>query len=298
MSIPMILPGAVIDLMARTKGAILPPGRYRITAEVTARGRRVRLNQAFTLYAPNTVATRAGRLVDAVAEAEPGRTGEARARWTNRGNVAFSARVVAEVRAIGSGGTGEVLHRADLRSQRVEPGAGADTHGELPPLPTGSYEVTFRLLDGARELDRRTIGLTPAARRSLGARIHGWLSVHPLWLPGALLALLGLVLAAALRRERRTRQRLERLEDLLLGVARPSPRPTADAVLAETAAALDLNSATVEDLVRIPGIGPRGAHRIVASRTADGRYGSVDDLVRVEGFGQIRVRKLRDRLSA
>src|SRR5262245_36174918 len=51
------------------------------------------------------------------------------------------------------------------------------------------------------------------------------------------------------------------------------------------AAALDLNRATVEELDRLPGIGPVLARRIVEHRERHGRFGSVDELLGVPGIG-------------
>jgi len=56
---------------------------------------------------------------------------------------------------------------------------------------------------------------------------------------------------------------------------------------------LDLNEAGVDDLARLPGVGPGLAQRIVAARNADGRFSSVDDLRRVRGLGRVRRERLR-----
>lgn len=50
-------------------------------------------------------------------------------------------------------------------------------------------------------------------------------------------------------------------------------------------AVVELNSASAEQLERLPGIGPALAARIVESRTVDGRFTSVADLDRVRGIG-------------
>jgi competence protein ComEA len=58
-------------------------------------------------------------------------------------------------------------------------------------------------------------------------------------------------------------------------------------------APLDLNSATVEQLDALPGVGPVTAQRIVEWRTRNGRFASVDQLREVEGIGERRFGQLR-----
>jgi competence protein ComEA len=57
-------------------------------------------------------------------------------------------------------------------------------------------------------------------------------------------------------------------------------------------APLDLNGATVEDLKRLPGIGPKLAEAIVAAREKK-QFASVDELRRVKGIGPKTLEKVR-----
>jgi competence protein ComEA len=57
---------------------------------------------------------------------------------------------------------------------------------------------------------------------------------------------------------------------------------------------VDLNTATVEQLDTLPGIGPVTAAAIVAWREAHGSFGSVEQLSEVDGIGPARLDKLRD----
>ncbi|MFO7562229.1 MAG: helix-hairpin-helix domain-containing protein [Enhygromyxa sp.] len=54
---------------------------------------------------------------------------------------------------------------------------------------------------------------------------------------------------------------------------------------------VDLNSASIDELASLPGIGPVIAERIVAGRP----YASVDELLRVKGIGPARLKALRPR---
>jgi competence ComEA-like helix-hairpin-helix protein len=55
---------------------------------------------------------------------------------------------------------------------------------------------------------------------------------------------------------------------------------------------VDINSAGEADLIRLPGVGPVAAARILAERAAGGPFASVEDLTRVPGFGPAKVRVL------
>jgi competence ComEA-like helix-hairpin-helix protein len=56
---------------------------------------------------------------------------------------------------------------------------------------------------------------------------------------------------------------------------------------------VDLNRATAAELQALPGIGPALAERIVASRAAEGPFRTVDDLLRVAGIGPAKLERLR-----
>lgn len=59
-----------------------------------------------------------------------------------------------------------------------------------------------------------------------------------------------------------------------------------------------VNSATVEELACLPGIGPSLAARIVTYRTAHGPFGEVQQLQQVPGIGPARVRQLQGKARA
>ena len=62
--------------------------------------------------------------------------------------------------------------------------------------------------------------------------------------------------------------------------------------------AIDINSAPVEDLQRLPGIGEKRAQAIVAWREEHGPFQSVDELVQVSGIGEKLLAGLRDYAAA
>ncbi len=65
-----------------------------------------------------------------------------------------------------------------------------------------------------------------------------------------------------------------------------------DAQLAD-ARAVDVNTAGVAELERLPGVGPALAARIVAYRESRGRFRRVEELEAVQGLGPATVEKLK-----
>lgn len=99
-------------------------------------------------------------------------------------------------------------------------------------------------------------------------------------------------------------------EQVVVGISTPAGQPSAlgssvsgDASRApaagptpksgKAAEPLDLNTATVDQLDALPGVGPVTAAAIVAWRDANGIFASVDQLGEVDGIGTARLEKLR-----
>lgn len=62
-------------------------------------------------------------------------------------------------------------------------------------------------------------------------------------------------------------------------------------------AAVNLNTATKDDLAGIKGIGPVKAQSIIDYRKKNGSFKSVDELDNVKGFGSKSVQKIRSELT-
>ena len=56
---------------------------------------------------------------------------------------------------------------------------------------------------------------------------------------------------------------------------------------------VDLNTATVQELEQLPGIGPTTAKSIVRFRTKSGPFRRVEDLLAVRGISETKLQKLR-----
>ena len=68
---------------------------------------------------------------------------------------------------------------------------------------------------------------------------------------------------------------------------------TAATVTATATAPVNLNTATVEQLATIPGVGPRMAERIIDYRQKNGGFKKVEDLMNVSGVGEKSFLKMK-----
>jgi len=81
----------------------------------------------------------------------------------------------------------------------------------------------------------------------------------------------------------------------LAGITVTTPASAADRSAGQQLATerLNLNTATVEELVQLKGIGETIARRIVEYRDQHGPFRSVDDLLQVKGIGEKKLEALR-----
>lgn len=74
-------------------------------------------------------------------------------------------------------------------------------------------------------------------------------------------------------------------------------RAAASSELTPDVTPVDINTAGVEELATLPGIGGKLAERIVKYRADNGDFASVDDLLNVSGIGEGKLAALRDYVS-
>ena len=61
---------------------------------------------------------------------------------------------------------------------------------------------------------------------------------------------------------------------------------------------VNLNTATIEQLTTLPGIGPKTAERIIEYRTKSGGFKKIEELMNVKGIGEKSFLKLKPLVSA
>jgi len=83
---------------------------------------------------------------------------------------------------------------------------------------------------------------------------------------------------------------------LIAGTAVYSAPFQAQAPAAEKAT-LNLNSATLDQLATLPGIGPKVAERILEYRTKNGDFKKIEELMNVKGIGEKSFLKIKPLVS-
>ena len=83
-----------------------------------------------------------------------------------------------------------------------------------------------------------------------------------------------------------------------LPAAESPSTPAADPIPAETdPIVVNINTATVQELEALPGIGPVVAQRIVAYRDEHGAFRTVEELTKVKGIGESKLEELLDLIT-
>jgi len=60
---------------------------------------------------------------------------------------------------------------------------------------------------------------------------------------------------------------------------------------------ININKASLEQLVYLPGIGPELAKRIIEYREKNGKFASILELEKVKGIGEIKLQKIKEKIA-
>lgn len=266
---------------------LLPAGDYRVECSMRFGRRPSRITERFRLSAPNTLPTAELKLDALNGAGEIGGPAEATIRFRNAGSKATNAFINLSLARLGQGNP-RIVARKRLSEGSLGPGARKTAAGELGEVTAGgNWRITAELTDGRDRFGSLTADFVAAKKKGLGERILDALK-NLLWLWILLVLAAILYVLWRLRRDRR------RLEEELERASAAAPPPLAPAAPPSSPGRVNVNSAPVEELMTLPGVGRRAAERIVEHRAAHGPFESLDDLRAIEGFHAERIRRLRE----
>ena len=323
----IVLPGYEREYPILVK-KILPAGSYEMSCAMRFGKVASRRTLKFKLSGPNTLPTPKLKLTKASASGEVGSSAHVHVVFRNAGTAPSNA--VLKVALEPAGTTKAIVKKvvpqgsvAGGQSKTVDVTLGSD-------LQLGTYAADVILSDGKQDVDQLTASFTTTKHKGFFTKIWNWVKDHIAWLLLLLLLLGFLILFLLYRRRRREmEEELEAARAAQVAVPAAAPRaaaapepappprrptppapepapappppppPPAPPLVHEPApipsdgARINLNTASVEELMTLPGVGRRAAERIVAHREARGGFGSLEELTEIEGFHAERINRLR-----
>ncbi len=89
-------------------------------------------------------------------------------------------------------------------------------------------------------------------------------------------------------------QASEKVEKKETSPEKQAPKPETKKVAKQPEAPININTASEEELMKLPGVGPKLAKGIVEYRTKNGPFNAPEDLMKVKGIGQKKFEKMKD----
>jgi competence protein ComEA len=75
-----------------------------------------------------------------------------------------------------------------------------------------------------------------------------------------------------------------------------APLAAAQNTKPQTTEKVNLNTATIDQLQTLPGIGPAMAKKVLEYRTKVGKFTKIEEILNVKGIGEKRFQQMKDRL--
>lgn len=311
-----VIPGAQREYPVKVS-RLLPAGLYIVDSWAYYGGERLHVRGRFRLVGPNELPTPSASVVSLDVEPNPGSP-----RFTltvrNTGNVPITPTADVTLSPVVRKTRGKVVARERFRGEPIPPRETGTISGRLGDVQRGVWELRAQARVGDSVLPVASNRFSVQPKRGWLDRFKNWLENHTaLAIAIGAAVLLALLLLVIVLMRLRYKRRLEEMatatrrqdappEPEPSTVREPAPAPEPDPerqparpppVVAPAPSASDgqvsLNSASVDELMTLPGVGRRAAERIVESREADGPFQSIDDLSRVEAFHTERVDRLR-----
>jgi competence ComEA-like helix-hairpin-helix protein len=251
----------------------------------------------FKLSGPNTLPTPNLKLVSVAASGEVGRGANVHVVFRNRGSAPARAVLRVTLKSVPTDSPPNVVGSGRFPEGTLNGGASKTVDVAVGRgLAAGTYAAEVVLTNGREDVDERTASFTATKHTGFAAKVWGWFGDHLAWLV-ALLALAGLLILFLLYRRRR-REMEEELAASRTGAVPPPVRALAPVAAPAAPRASDgrvnLNTASPDELMTLPGVGRRAAERIVAQRDSGGPFTSLQDLAAIEGFHAERIRRLAE----
>jgi competence ComEA-like helix-hairpin-helix protein len=287
----VILPGAQRDFPIVVH-ARLPAGRYRAVARMRLGRSRDQATLGFGLVATNRLPTPKVVLSTLNARGEIHGSAHVTATVSSVGNAPASPSIRLELFSVARGTPGRhPLASKHVTFEHLKPDAqeklDVDLGGKLEKAP---YRVvaTYTPERGAAPV-QLTSDFVPVPHRGFLDRLGDWLDGNLALIIAVLAAVAIGALAYLFVRSRRRYER--ELAAVRLGGERTA------AAAPKRGGRVDLNTASEEELHRLPGVGAAMAARIVAERKSGGPFASVADLRRVAGVGDAKIKALRGKAT-
>jgi competence ComEA-like helix-hairpin-helix protein len=287
----------------------LPAGAYRMTCSIKFGKTRSRRVLRFKLSGPNTLPTPNLKLAAVAGKGEVGGGATVHVVFRNRGSAPSRAVLRVTLKSVPTDAPPKLVGSGRFPEGTLRGGASKTVDLELGrDLAAGTYAAEVVLSDGRDDADQRTASFTATKHKGFAAKVWGWFGDHLAWLI-AFLAVAGLLILFLLyrRRKREMEEELAASRIAALPAAYAPERatvPASEPALAPVGAPaaaprasdgrVNLNTASLDELMTLPGVGRRAAERIVAQRATSGPFTSLQDLATIEGFHAERIRRLTE----